>query len=117
MTLKEKFQALVDNIGTAANDLSTLDVITLSGDINHVLSTDKKGLMKPLEIAKAFYGKTDGKVTVEAFTHIDFDHDTIQFFKDGLTENDLTYILHQNAVDAAQEARLAFLEFVRGIIS
>jgi hypothetical protein len=117
MTLKQKFQALVDKIETAAIDLTTLDVVTLSGDINLALTDDKKGFKKPLDIAKEFYGTTDGKVTVEAFTHIDLDHDTIQFFKEGLTEDDLTYMLHQNAVDAAQEARMAFLEFVRGIVS
>jgi hypothetical protein len=116
MSLKEKLQEMVDKIETAVNDVTTLDVITLSGDINEVLSEDEKSFKKPFEIAKSFYGKTEGKVKVEAFTHIDFDQDTIQFFKSDLKESDLTYKLHQESVKASQEARAAFLEFVEGIV-
>lgn len=115
MALKDKFEEILQTLGNAATDLSSLDVVTLSGDIN--LTLDEKGkMMKPLEIAKKFQGDENGKITVEAFTHIDFDQDKIQFLKQGITKDEITYQLHLDAVKASQEARNAFLDFIEGIV-
>jgi hypothetical protein len=109
----DALQNLVDKIDLAINDFTTLDVVTLSGKISLALNGEK--FMKPVELIKKAEASTE--ISVEAFTHIDFDQDVIQFYKDGLTENDLTYQLHQQAVESSKTARIAMLNFVKEAVA
>lgn len=110
--LSETLEKLVDKIDTVATDLTTLDVVTLSGKISVVLKDGK--FIKPAEIIK--FAETSADIKIEAFTHIDFDQDLTQFYKDGLAENDLTYKLHQQAVESSKTARMAMLNFIKEAI-
>jgi hypothetical protein len=109
--LSDTLEKLVDNIDTVATDLSTLDVVTLSGKISAVIVNGK--FIKPAKIVEK--AETSADIKIEAFTHIDFDQDLTQFYKDGLTENDLTYKLHQQAVESSKTARMAMLNFIKEV--
>jgi hypothetical protein len=110
--LSETMEKLVNKIDTALTDFSTLDVVTLSGKISLAIEGEK--FCKPVEVIKK--AETTADIKIEAFTHVDFDQDVIQFFKDGLAENDLTYQLHQQAVETSKTARLAMLHFIREVL-
>jgi hypothetical protein len=113
--LKEALEGMVDKLKNAAVDLTTLDVVTLSGDVKKVLIADNNKamkVMKPLDIVNG----AEGTLVIEAFTHIDFDQDKVQYFKTDLKETDLSYLLHQEAVDASVEARQAFLDFIGALL-
>lgn len=107
--LSETLEKLAGKIDTVATDFSTLDVVTLSGKISVVINDGK--FIKPADIVKL--AETSADIKIEAFTHIDFDQDLTQFYKDGLAENDLTYKLHQQAVESSKVARLAMLNFIK----
>lgn len=112
--LSDKFSKLVDKIDETVTDFTTLDVITVSGDVKTVIKPDGK-FMKPADLMKN-YDAQNSSLRVEAFTHVDFDQDVIQFYHDGIKEDDLTYKLHQQAVESSKAARQAVLSFIREII-
>lgn len=112
--LSDKFEKIINSIDETLTDFSTLDVITISGDMKTIFKDDKK-FIKPVDLMHAYVNKTS-TINVEAFTHIDFDQDVIQFYRDGLKEEDLTYKLHQDAVESSKLARLAVLTFIKEII-
>lgn len=112
--LSDKLSAIVDKIDETIIDFSTLDVVTISGDVKTVIKPDGK-FMKPADLMKNYDAKTSS-VRVEAFTHVDFDQDVIQFYHDGIKEDDLTYKLHQQAVESSKAARQAVLSFIKEVI-
>lgn len=115
-TLSEKFSKIAESIDEKVTDFTTLDVVTISGNIQSIIKADGKYL-KPIDLIKNFDPKADAtKVKVEAFTHIDFDQDMIQFYRDGLKPDDFTYTLHQDAVESSKAARLAMLAFITEMI-
>jgi len=114
--LSEKLEKLVESIQEGVIDFTTLDVVTLSGDISLILDGNGK-YQKVKDIVKEYGGKSDGKITVEAFTHIDFDQDQVQYFKAGLKESDLTYKLHQQSVESSKVARQAMMNFIKEVIA
>ncbi len=115
--ITEKLERLVNAIDETVTDFTTLDVVTVSGKIQSIIVTDgdKKKYLKPIDLIQN-YDPANTDIHVEAFTHIDFDQDVIQFYKDGITENDLTYKLHQQAVEASRTARLAVLNFIKEVV-
>ncbi|MBL7971938.1 MAG: hypothetical protein JNL03_10490 [Prolixibacteraceae bacterium] len=113
--LSKKFESIVNGMNLALVDFTTLDVLTISGNIKSILSKEGK-IIKPVDLILNYDAeKTD--VRVEAFTHVDFDQDVIQFYRDGIQEEDLTYKLHQQAVESSKAARLGVLTFIKEVVS
>jgi len=113
-TLADKFNGLVDKIDETVTDFTTLDVITVSGDMQTIFN-DKKKFIKPADLIHDYVNGVS-KINVVAFTHIDFDQDVIQFYRDGLKEEDLIYKLHQQAVESSKTARQAALTFIKEVV-
>ena len=111
--LTKKFQDIVNKIDEKITDFTTLDVVTIGGDMNAIIKDGK--IIKPLDLITNYISDSS-KLKVEAFTHVDFDQDVIQFYRDGLKEEDLTYKLHQQAVESSKAARLAVLTFIKELI-
>lgn len=111
--LSEKFSKLIDKIDDAVVDLSTLDVITISGNIKSIIPDGK--FMKPADFIKN-YDAQNSDIQVKGFTHIDFDQDVIQFYPENIKEDDLSYKLHQQAVESSKAARQAVFSFIKEIV-
>jgi hypothetical protein len=123
---KTKLRGLFDGIVGAAADLSSLEVLTLSGDITKILDKtttagqpDKFEFKKRDALMSLIGNPTEdvkGKVFVVAYTKIEIDQDTINFVRENLTEEDKKiYQLHLDSVKAAQEARAAFIHMLTEI--
>lgn len=117
--LETKFETIADQIKDAAVDFTTLEVTTVTGEVAQILDTKgkfklKESLVKSLSNKS---GTTKGKIVLVAHTHIDFDHDTVNFVKSNLTaaEKDL-FELHEAAIISAHEARKSFLRFLKEVL-
>lgn len=102
-----------NNLETMVADFTTLDVVTLTGDIDVTLNqqaTDN-GTITFQQILKNIESvKSDGLNAV-AVTHVEVDMDTALFVKDNLSpqqQNLLT--LHNQTVEQARNARHAFIQ-------
>ncbi len=119
-TLEGKFQEIANQIKGAVVDFTTLEVTTLTGNVDHVIKTTgkKKSFdMKNVVSKLGQTGKTEGTITLIAHTHIDFDHDTVNFIKSDLgKQGKQLFNMHQAAVMTANEARNGFLSFLQEII-
>ena len=120
MGLKEKLKEKLEELGNAIQDLTTLDVTTLSGDVNQVINSDTGKF--DLKYAMDELTKTDsqlqGKVYIVATTRIDVDQDSVNFVKNGLTPDEKSLVdAHLEAIKAAQEARHSFLNFAKEFIT
>jgi len=122
-TLNEKFEEIGKQLRGALVDFTTLEVTTLTGDVKHIINTgtgankktkfDMKHVVSKLNQS----GKTKGEIELIAHTHIDFDHDTVNFIKSDLgKQGKELFELHQRAVSTAHEARNGFLSFLQDII-
>lgn len=111
--LSTKFEKIVKAIDDTITDFTTLDVITVGGNLKLMIKDGK--FMKPLEFMIEF-DPTKQDIRIDAFTHVDFDQDVIQFYRDGITEEDLNYKLHQQAVESSKAARLAVLTFIKEVL-
>lgn len=128
--VKKAFRGLWEGLKDVAGDLTTLEVITTSGEFNLLVDktppkqgdkdqTTKYNLKNSdavLDlIANAKPGE-ENKVYLVAYTRIDFDHDTVNFVNANPTEEDKRlYTLHVESIKAAQEARAAFINMLAGI--
>ena len=106
---KSKLESIVD-------DLVSLDVVTFSGDLVVDLkdiTTEDNGTINFQDVMKNIKGKVDREestFTAIAATHIALDKDTVQFVKEGLTEDEQRlFHLHLEAVDTAVSARAAMV--------
>jgi hypothetical protein len=62
-------------------------------------------------------GSTKGKISLIAHTHIDFDHDTVNFIKSDLgKQGKQLFEMHQAAVITAGQARNGFLSFLQEVV-
>lgn len=113
--LSIKFEKLVKAIDETVTDFTTLDVVTISGDIKSIINKTDKKFIKPVDLIQN-YDPATSTIRVDAFTHVDFDQDVIQFYRDGIKEEDLSYKLHQQAVESSKAARLAVLTFIKEVI-
>jgi len=113
--LKEALDGIATKISAAAQDFTTLEVVTCTGTINVKLDGDAPVNLKDvLALVKDAAGPTAGQVKIAAYTNIDFDQDTVVFRQDGADAEILQ--LHDNAVQAAQESRKAMLHFIKEVI-
>ncbi|CAM2011154.1 hypothetical protein [Acanthopleuribacter pedis] len=108
-----------DNLEAMISDITTLDVVTLTGDIDVTLNqqADAGGAADPAEtitfqdILKNIQAVKSQGLNAVAVTHIEVDMDTALFVKDNLTpqqQNLLT--LHNQSVEQARNARHAFIQ-------
>lgn len=107
---RTKLESIID-------DLSSLDVVTFSGDLVvdlRAISNEENGTINFQDVMKNIKGKVDAgesSFTAIAATHIAIDKDTVQFVKDGLTADEARlYGLHLEAVETAVAARAAMVE-------
>ncbi|MFK8164797.1 MAG: hypothetical protein AB8H12_20290 [Lewinella sp.] len=99
------------------NDLITLDVVTVTGDMKIITKKKDSGeasSKKPDFIIdfKQLFGREGGKTTVSgelkvvAATHVEVDKDTLTFVASDLNEKDRQLLdMHLKTVAAASEAR------------
>ncbi len=116
-SLNDKFREIADQIKNTAVDFTTLEVTTITGSIKQVI--DSKGKFKVKEVVSSLNktGATSAKVDVIAHTHIDFDHDTVNFVKSNLgSQQKKLFELHQTSIDSAHNARRSFLNFLLEVI-
>jgi len=122
-SLEAKFQEIADQLKDTVVDFTTLEVTTLTGDVKHIINTgtgsnkktsfDMKNVVSKLNQT----GSTKGKIELVAHTHIDFDHDTVNFIKSDLgKQGKQLFELHQTAVGTAHQARNGFLSFLQDVI-
>ena len=98
--------------------LRTIDVVTVSGTIEVKLAGDKIDFKNLVKSIQQNVSKTGGTVHVVAFTHIDFDKDAVNFVKSGLTPEEEPMIkAHNEMLKTANEARLAVINFVKGLVT
>ncbi len=117
-TLREKFQQIAKQIKETAVDFTTVEVTTVTGNIRHLVNTDKtKFNVKDIVKEMGQSGRDKFDIKVVAHTNIDFDHDTIIFLKEELTpqEKDM-FVMHQSAMASSLEARKSFLNFLREVL-
>lgn len=106
---------MLASVKDLGEDLSTLSVTTITGDMEFFINQQATGLnVKDLVKNIAKKNTTESsKLKIVAHTHIDIDHDTVNFIKEGLNiQESGMFLLHQNAILAAQKARHAFLLFL-----
>jgi hypothetical protein len=100
------------------SDLSSLDVVTLTGNLTikvSDLSGDAgDGTGKPLRFSQMMRQlegnilKRDSEITALAATHVSMDRDTVTFVKENLTPEEAAYLsFHNETVKAAGLARSA----------
>lgn len=107
--LKEVVEKALKSLEKAATDLATVEVTTLTGEVKHVLTDDKKGI----DLSKAMEQLNSGTIELVAHTNVKFDQDTLIFVSNKANdEHRKLYALHKESVVAAQEARNAFLHFL-----
>lgn len=107
MSLKEAIQ----KFGAKIEDLSTLEVLTYTGKLEHVIDP------KTGEIDWTALRPTSGNVRLAAATRVSADYDTVNFRaseQDTLTDDLLA--LHKAAVESAQNGRAALLGLFRGML-
>ncbi|MFN8397051.1 MAG: hypothetical protein U0176_20675 [Bacteroidia bacterium] len=126
-TVKDAFKNLWDGLKKVAGDLTTLEVVTVSGEMKMAVtnpSTDAKDKEKwnlknsdaILNIIANPPANASGSLYLVAYTRIDFDHDTVNFVNANPTEEDKRlYTLHVESIKAAQEARAAFINMLAGV--
>ena len=111
---KTAWEKIKESITNALKDAVTLDVVTLTGDIELSGNAGGSGL-SPSDIFKAIKTKVETNARVVACTHIEVDFDTTVFVKDEAPENLLK--LHTDSVKVAQDGRIALLKFFKSVLS
>lgn len=104
------------------NDLVTLDVITVTGDLNVKTRRTDDGSGSPDDVGeyvidfKSIFGRKGGKTTVRgdlkvvAATHIEVDRDALTFVGNDLNEQEQELVeMHMKSVSMALEARAAIV--------
>ncbi len=124
-SLNDKFNSIGQQIVKIAVDFTTLNVTTLTGHYDHIINTKEQGGKNKVrtkfhdftkELGKP--GAVDARIKLVAHTHVDFDHDTINFVSENVDPNgDFLFDLHSAALNSAKSSRSAFIrmlkEFVR----
>ncbi|EDY85285.1 hypothetical protein VDG1235_4920 [Verrucomicrobiia bacterium DG1235] len=118
---------LKKRIGTFLKDTVTLDVITLTGSIELDASVttvpapaanqqDEASLNWDELFAKVTQGmqpNADNKLEVLAYTHGEWDCDSVNYIKSSPSDMELKIIeSHHKAVESAHKSRYAALEFI-----
>lgn len=112
--------------GDFINDMSSLDVVTLTGNLS-IKVTDLQGGEdgdgKPLkfgQIMKQLEGnilKKNTQITALAATHVSIDKDTVSFVKENLSPEEAVYLdFHNETVKAAGIARAAMADGIAKLL-
>lgn len=109
---------VLGKVRDAADDITSLDVVTLSGEV------DLKGAMPADALSlPALYkqilkqAKVEANIQVVAFTHIDLDRDAVNFVKSTLSEAEAPMVqAHNEMVKTAEGARRAFVQMVKEVV-
>jgi hypothetical protein len=116
-------ETLESRIKKFVNDVVTLDVLTLTGDITLVAdqfdSTKKTFDWDTLftNIAAKMKVADASKLDVVAYTHAEWDMDSVNFVRKELSVGDKTLIeSHHAAVEAAQKSRFEAVRIVAGLL-
>ncbi len=122
---------MADNktFGDFINDMSSLDVVTLTGNltvqVNDVMGIGAPdgGESKPLRFAQIMRQlegnilKRDSKISALAATHVSIDKDTVTFVKENLTPEEAVYLdFHNETVKAAGIARAAMADGIAKLL-
>jgi hypothetical protein len=110
-SLKEKLQEIVERLNTAAQDFSSLEVTTVTGDVTQIISNNE------FKFDNITQKCTTGTLKLVAFHNIKFDQDAVLFVKEQLNgdEKEL-FDLHMKTLESSREARLAFLNFIKEVV-
>lgn len=117
--LDDKFKEIASQIKNAVVDFTTLEVTTLTGDVTQIIKSDgnKKSKIDVSDILGKLKGSAKGKISLVAFTQINFDQDTTNFIKSDLKEDEIRlFKIHQSSVASAHEGRNGFLSFLQKAI-
>ena len=107
MGLKEA----VNKFAAKIEDLSTLEVLTYTGKLEHAVDP------KTGELDWAAFKPTSGTLVLAAATRVSADQDTVNFRSSGRDElTDDVLALHKAAVESAQSGRVSLLGVFRGLI-
>ncbi len=110
---------VLTTIKNAAEDLTTLDVVTLSGEIQISSAVGPNGTLNLKELYKTIEtnAKTNANLDVVAFTHIDFDCDAVNFVKTGASEGEAPLLAaHNQMVKTSQETRAGVVKMIKDSI-
>lgn len=121
---KDTAKTLRTRIASFVNDVATLDVLTLSGRID--LVADQYDPAKKTfdwdtlfaNVAAKMKAGDDSKLTVVAYTHAEWDMDSVNFVRQELSEGDRALLTaHHAAVEAAQKSRFAAVKAVAELLN
>jgi hypothetical protein len=118
-TLKQKIADFVE-------DVATLDVLTVTGDISLVAAPGTPGAPAGptlnwddlfANITSEMRVAQNNKLTVIAYTHVKFDLDSVYYVAANLTDEQKTLVdKHRLAVESAQKLRLEALKTAADIV-
>jgi hypothetical protein len=116
-------ETLKSRIRNFVNDVATLDVITLTGDITLVANqydpVAKKFNWDDLfsSIAAKMKAADASKLEIVAYTHAEWDLDSVNFVRKDLSDGDKDLLAaHNAAVEAAQKSRFEAVKVVAGLL-
>lgn len=130
---KTSQETISDKIKKFVEDAASLDVLTLTGRIEfstapvqtepESANQSKKlnfkwdGLFDRVIAGMAPNAEAANKLTVIAYTHAEFDFDSVCFVQEGLsTENKQLLAAHHAAVEAAQKSRFEAVRIVTDLL-
>ena len=113
--------------GDFINDMTSLDVVTLTGnltvkveDINDKESKDGTKPLKFSRIMRQLEGnvlKKGSSISALAATHVSLDRDTVTFVKENLSPEEAVYLdFHNETVKAAGIARAAMADGIAKLL-
>ena len=106
----------LDDLGDAIKDLSTLDVVTLSGELN--VGIAENGVLMDWSRFMSQQGNAQGNVTLIAATKIEIDADATNFITSTQPANfDALMKVHNASVQSAIESRRAVVELIKSLAS
>jgi hypothetical protein len=116
-------KTLTSKISDFVNDVATLDVLTLTGDIAFVANeydkTEKSFKWDAIfeQMAAQMQPAAANKLEVVAYTHAEWDLDSVNFVRKDPSESDKILIeAHNQAVSAAQKSRFEAVKLVAEIV-
>jgi hypothetical protein len=115
---KESIEKFAEKIESAIVDFTTLDVVTVTGDLSFIFNEKDGGKNKSVKdiILELKKESTVGKAEIVAFTHMDFDQDTIQYVGEKYNIENPLLKAHAESVITATKARNAMLSFIANIV-
>lgn len=108
-----EWNEILDQVRGGIDDLATLEVITLTGEVTtSILAGDKVAWGELLEKVQA----GSGEIKLVAATKMMIDSDVLQFVAGSASDQPNLLKLHDAAVRTAQENRRAVIDFIRTVL-